>query len=181
MYNPENQRVVEFLVLLLLGSSKRKKLSVLHLEKELFYLWNASEYIKPFIEFIAHYRGPFSSALAETIKSPMYLEDCWEYKPKNDISGGFVELTRIGEREYKRLIDKIYLDDKKLEIRILAAMELLHDLYDDLNSEELLYLIYTNPRYKEYTLKSDVYNCIVTDTLKNSLIRKLCKPILEEE
>lgn len=182
MYNPENQKAVEYLVLLLLGSSKKKKLSVLHLEKEFFYLWNATEYIKQLIEFVAHYKGPFSSALAETLKSPMWLEDYWEYKPKKDkISGGTVELTSIGEKEYNKLVDKIHLDDRTQLIHILAAMELLHDLYDDLKPEELLYLVYTNPRYKNYTKKSEVYNYIVNDAMKSKLSQKLCAQILKEE
>lgn len=176
IYNPENQREVEYFILLLLGTSPKGKLSVLHLEKEFFFLWNASNYIRPLMEFIAHYKGPYSKALAETLMSPMHLEGLWEYEEPNkhdDLSGGFIKLNENGIQKFKDLISKIYsIDDKKL-INIIAGMNLLHDLYDDLDSKELLYFVYTNPNYKDYIRKSEVYDKVVTDEMKRSIAKRI--------
>ena len=183
MYDPDNQRELEYIVLLLLGSSKRRELTILHLEKELFFLWNASEHIQPLLEFIAHYRGPFSKALADTARSPMFLDEHWEYHPPrglNDISGGSIKLNHFGKDEYDKILDKIHLNDNKKLIHILAAMALLHDLYDNLTLKELLYLLYTNPKYKDYIKKSQVYYEVVNQRVKRSLVRKLGEPLINE-
>lgn len=183
MYDPDNQRELEYIVLLLLGSSKRKELSILHLEKELFFLWNASDHIQPLLEFIAHYRGPFSKALADTAKSPMFLDEHWEYQPPkgpNDISGGSIKLKHFGKEEYNKILDKIHSIQNQKLIHILAAMALLHDLYDNLTLEELLYLLYTNPKYEDYIKKSQVYNDVVTTRVKKSLVRKLGEPLVNK-
>ena len=183
VYDPETQRELEYIVLLLLGSSKRKELTILHLEKELFFLWNASEHIQPLLEFIAHYRGPFSKALADTAKFPMFLDEHWEYHPprgSNDISGGSIKLNHFGKEEYDHILDKIHSNDNKKLIHILAAMALLHDLYDNLTLKELLYLLYTNPKYEDYIKKSQVYYDVVTPRIKKSLVQKLGKPLINE-
>jgi hypothetical protein len=175
IYNPENQREVEYFILLLLGTSQKRRLSVLHLEKEFFFLWNASDYVRPLMEFIAHYKGPYSKALADTIRSPMHLEGLWEYeepKKQDDLSGGFVRLNQKGIQKYKEVISKIYSMNNKKLINIIAGMNLLHDLYDNLDLKELLYFVYTNSNYKIYIKKSEVYDRIVTDEMKRNLIKK---------
>jgi hypothetical protein len=182
IYNPENQREVEYFILLLLGTSSKGKLSVLHLEKEFFFLWNASDYIRPLMEFIAHYKGPYSQALVETIRSPMHLEGLWEYegpKKQDDLSGGFVKLNEKGIQKYNEISSKIHSMDNKRLLNIIAVMNLLHDLYDNLDSKELLYFVYTNPNYKSYIRKSEVYNRIVTDEIKSNIVKKV-RNIIED-
>ena len=92
------QRGLEIFILLVLGMSDRK-ISLLHLEKEVFLLWNFHKKIKSYLRFIKHYRGPFSKEIQETIINPMYLEGYWRYIPpisSDKLSGGYVELTSKG-------------------------------------------------------------------------------------
>ena len=176
IYNPENQREVEYFILLLLGTSPKGRLSVLHLEKEFFFLWNSSKYIKPLMEFIAHYKGPYSKALAETLRSPMYLEGLWEYEEPNkqdDLSGGFIKLNEKGIQKFKEILSKISSRNDKKLVNIIAGMNLLHDLYGNLDSRELLYFVYTNPNYKKYITKSEVYDKIVTNEMNRNIAKRV--------
>lgn len=154
----KRQRALEFLVLLLLGTSD-KRVSMLHFEKELFLIWNFHPDIKEFISFISHYRGPYSKEIDEVIKNPFYLVDCWEYIPPHrhdTISGGFIELTREGREKYK----EVYHDSVKNPkmIPLLSAFKMVREMYDKLSSDELLLLIYDS--YPEYRKKSNVYENI---------------------
>ena len=176
MYNEEHQKQIEYLILLLLGSSKEKKLSLLHIEKELFFLKNSAEMLKPFFNFIKHYRGMYSKEIKDSIENPMFLEDLWDLTYIGDkISGGYVELNEDGFNKYQKIVEKIRNQKDSQLVQILAAMRLLHDLYDELSPKELLYLIYTSPKYKEYTEKSDVYKMVVKDSTKRSFEKKISK------
>ena len=180
-YSPENQEQLEYLILLALGSSKRI-LSMIHIEKEIFFLWNSSNIIKELFDFIAHYKGPFSRSVSESVKSPMFLDEYWEYLPPkkgDDISGGFIRLNDSGRSEYEKLNKKIHDSNNKKLIHILSAMELIHDLYDNLSPEELLFVVYTNPKYKEFVKKSEVFNEIVTKRRKEQLKKKIDSSLFE--
>ena len=101
-------RALEHLILLLLGTQDQK-ISILHLEKEAFFIWNFHPDIKKFMRFISHYRGPYSEEIEEIIKNPFYRDNCWIYIPParyDTLTGGFVELTPHGINEYQRLYEK---------------------------------------------------------------------------
>lgn len=150
------QKGLENFILLVLGMSDRK-ISLLHLEKEVFLLWNFHKKIKPYLKFIKHYRGPFSKEIQETVLNPMYLEGHWIYiSPSDKLSGGYVQLTLKGKMEYKRLFEKIQKNDEMLHL--LAGIKMVRELYDKLSLEELLLLIYDT--YPEYIERSDVWNDI---------------------
>ncbi len=151
-------RALEHLILLLLGA-RDQKISLLHLEKEAFFLWNFHPDIKNFMTFISHYRGPYSEEIQQIIRSPFNLIDCWKYSPParyDAMSGGYVELTPHGRREYKRLYTASLANPQMTPI--LAAMTMVRELYDNLSLEELLLLIYDT--YPEYQKKSDVFESI---------------------
>ncbi|MHA1651632.1 MAG: hypothetical protein ACTSYB_15680 [Candidatus Helarchaeota archaeon] len=174
----EKQRGIERFILLVLGAFDRK-ISMLHLEKEVFLLWNFHPIVKNNFNFIQHYRGPFSREIQEIIRDPIYLENCWKYTPPqmHDIlSGGFVELTDKGRKEYKKLIEKI---KSNADLRHLnAAIKMVRELYDKLSAEELLLLIYDT--YPQYTVKSSVYNTIKRKKLE--LSKKLSeKKLIDKE
>lgn len=176
MYNEEHQKQIEYLILLLLGSSKEKKLSLLHIEKEMFFLKNSAEMLKPFFHFIKHYRGMYSKEIKDSIESPMFLEGLWDLTYIGDkISGGYVELNEDGFNKYQQVIEKIHYQKNSQLVQILAGMQLLHDLYDDLSPKELLYFVYTSSKYKEYTEKSDVYEIVVNDRTRRALEKKISK------
>lgn len=152
------QKSRENLIVLLLGSS-RLRLSMLHLEKEVFLLWKFHPDIEEFISFIKHYRGPYSRDIKATIESPMYCMGCWEYSPplRNDrLTGGYVRITLKGEKEYSRLVERLW-ENANLR-HLLSAIKMVRKLYDRLSPEELLLLIYDT--YPEYIEKSEVYKDI---------------------
>lgn len=149
------QKGLENFILLLLGVVDRR-ISLLHLEKEVFFLWNFHPKIKEYLNFIKHYRGPFSREIQEAIQDPLYLEDHWVYTPprgRDKLSGGYVELSDTGREEYDRLIKEIGKQEDILHL--LAGMKMVRTLYDRLTMEELLLLVYDT--YPEYSEKSNVY------------------------
>lgn len=151
-------RALEHLILLLLGA-RDQKISLLHLEKEAFFLWNFHPDIKKFMRFISHYRGPYSEEIQQVIRNPFNLINCWIYTPParyDALSGGYVELTPHGRGEYQRLYAASSANSQMEPI--LAAMTMVRELYDKLSMEELLLLIYDT--YPEYQKKSDVFESI---------------------
>jgi hypothetical protein len=165
-------RALEHLILLLLGAQDQK-ISILHLEKEAFLLWNFHPDIKKFVRFISHYRGPYSEEIEQVIKNPFNLINCWTYIPPvryDTLSGGYVELTPQGRHEYQRLYVASSANPQMGPI--LAAMKMVRELYDKLSLEELLLLIYDT--YPEYRKKSNVFDEIQKSRkrLAGNLVKK---------
>ena len=165
-------RALELLILLLLGANDQK-ISILHLEKEAFFLWNFHPDIKKFMGFISHYRGPYSEEIEQIIKNPFNLINCWMYIPPtryDTLSGGYVELTPHGRREYQRLYAASSVNPQMGPI--LAAMKMVRELYDKLSLDELLLLIYDT--YPEYQKKSNVFDDIQKSKkrLAGNLVKK---------
>jgi len=163
------QKGLENLILLVLGENK-EKISVLHLEKEMFLLWNFHPQIKSYLKFIKYYRGPFSREIQESAINPIFCEKCWVYIPPNKadkLSGGYVKITETGIKEYNRIYAELKKDDEILHL--LTGIKLVRRLYSKLSLEELLLLIYTT--YPEYIRKSHVYNDISKN--KEKLLEKL--------
>jgi len=149
------QKGLENLVLLVLGA-KDDELSVLHLEKEVFLLWNFHPAIREYISYIKHYKGPYSADIQKIIHHPFYLDNCWKYTPPartDNLSGGFVELTEKGRNEYQRIYRAI---SKTESVKpLLTGIKMVRELYDKLSLEELLLIIYdTYPEYKEHSTVS---------------------------
>lgn len=152
------QKGLENFILLVIGMCDRK-ISLLHLEKEVFLLWNFDKSIKPYLNFIKHFRGPFSKEIQETVFNPFYLEEDWIYAPPkkgDNLSGGYVGISDKGKIEYKKLLEKI----KKREdfLHLITGIKMVRELYDNLTVEELLLLIYDT--YPEYISNSSVYKDI---------------------
>lgn len=173
----DNQKGLENLILLVLGSKKNKKISILHLEKELFLIWNFHPSIKIYLHFIKHYRGPYSPEIPETIRDPVYLDGCWKYlPPKNSdyISGGYVKLTHFGLKEYERLYNSIKNQKDDDLSHLLTAIDIVRQLYDKLDLDELLLLIYDS--YPKFIDFSEEYNKInrnrvnIANKLKNKRV-----------
>lgn len=150
------QKGLESLVLLIIGAS-RSPISLLHLQKETFLLWNFHPYMKEFLHFVKHYRGPFSSEIEKAVLYPRYLEKCWSYTPPRDmLSGGYVKITSQGITKYRDMYQKA---QKNPNLRVLlSGIRAVRELYDKLNEEELLLLIYDT--YPEYKLRSSVSNSV---------------------
>jgi hypothetical protein len=165
-------RALEHLILLLLGAHDQR-ISILHLEKEAFFLWNFHPDIKKFMKFISHYRGPYSEEIEQIIRNPFNLINCWTYIPParyDTLTGGYVELTSHGRSEYRRLHSASSANPQMGPI--LAAMKMVRELYDKLTPEELLLLIYDT--YPEYQKKSNVFDGIQKSKkrLADNLVKK---------
>lgn len=151
-------KALEKFILLTLGAIDRP-ISILHLEKEVFLLWNFHPDIHNYLNFIKHYKGPYSEEISKIIRHPFYLNNYWQYLPpinSDDLGGGYVELTDLGRKEYQ----KFYSDAKKRGslLPLLSGIKMVRELYDNLSSEELLLLIYST--YPEYTEFSKIYRDI---------------------
>lgn len=165
------QKGLESLILLIIGASSRP-ISLLHLQKETFLLWNYHPYMKDFLHFIKHYRGPFSSEVEKVVLYPFYLDGCWSYEPpsRNDkLSGGFIKLTPKGVKKYQELFQKARMNENL--IILLTGIQAVRELYDKLSLEELLLLIYDT--YPEYKLRSNVSKAIFQK--KKSLAQEIYK------
>lgn len=156
------QYLTEFIILLIIGTSVNKRISILHLQKEVFLIQNFDPEIKAeFFNFIKHYKGPFSRRIDETIRNPFFLVNLWKYiEPRyNDkLTGGYVSITDQGINEYYNLINSIENAEKDQQehlFHLLAGIKIVTELYNKLNSEELLLLIYDT--YPKYTEKSNIY------------------------
>lgn len=171
----DNQKGLENLILLVIGS-KKKPMSILHLEKELFIIWNFHPSIKIYLHFIKHYRGPYSPEITETIRDPVYLYDCWKYMPpkKDYISGGYVKITVHGLKEYKRLNQSIKNQNDVLLLHLLNSIDIVRQLYDQLDLDELLLLIYDSYpdfiRYSEEYAKINQNRVNIANKLKDKQI-----------
>ena len=157
------QKFIEYLILLILGDFN-EKLSVLHIQKEIYLLCNFDVELKKLFSFVKHYKGPYLDLINSCCESPFYLEGCWEYfEPNEKISGGFLKITDKGLKEYLSFIQKIKDENIEELLHILTAITMLNRLYGPLNCEELLLLIYTE--FPEYTEKSEVYSNIISNKI----------------
>jgi len=145
-------KALEKFILLTLGAVDRP-ISILHLEKEVFLLWNFHPDIRQYLNFVKHYKGPFSQEISKIVHHPFYLDKCWEYVPpvkSDDLGGGFVGLTHYGRAEYERM--HAAAKKKKTLLPLLSGIKMVRELYDELSYEELLLLIYdTYPEYTEFS------------------------------
>lgn len=178
--NKDNkQKMLEFIILLILGCSEEQKISVLHLQKEAFLIQNFHPDItKEFFNFIKHYKGPFSRDINETIRDPLFLENCWQYlEPSNEdkLTGGYVSITPTGKDVYEDLVSTIknVIDKEQKEnlLHLITGIKIVTDLYNKLDPEELLLLIYDT--YPKYIEKSSLYHQL--DNKRPQIARRLFK------
>lgn len=172
------QKFIEYLILLILGDFN-DKLSLLHIQKEIYLLCNFDVELNELFSFVKHYKGPYFDLINVCCEDPFYLDGCWEYfEPNEKISGGFLKITEKGYDEYSNFIQKIKDENQENLLHIITAITILNRIYGLLNCEELLLLIYTE--FPEYTEKSEVYSNIISK--KNSIAKKLFdKKVIDEE
>ena len=176
MAKSDVQEAREYLILLILGTSLSKSHTMLQLQKEFFYLWRSSLKIKPLVRFIAHYKGPYSESVKDSIMNPVYLSDMWYYTPpkfKDNLTGGNISLNEDGIIKCNEYISLIKEKNNNELIQLIAGIRLIHDLYDDLSPHELLYMVYINPNNKEYIKMSEIYNQVINLDIKNKLYERI--------
>lgn len=175
----KKRKYIELLILLILGDYG-ENLSVLHIQKEIFLLWNFDKEIRKLYSFIKHYKGPYLDLINECAREPFFFSNCWDYTPpkRNEINGGFLRITYKGHEKYINAIEKFKNNNQIDILHIINAISILNRLYANLDSEELLLLIYTE--FPEFTEKSEVYSNILS---KKEIISKrlLNKELINEE
>lgn len=159
-----NTLVTEQSIILLLGVDKRPVRSMLRLEKELFLLTEAIPKFQKIILFSAHYKGPYSQEVNELVTDPVYYKDAF------DLDEHGIRLTTKGREDFKEIIEE--LKARPLYNSIMTALKLIRTLYDKLNDDELLLLIYDSyPEYTKKSAKSDEINR-AREQLSQSLLKK---------
>ena len=155
--NIEERKAIEYLILVFLGV-KNAPVTLTHLQKEIFLLWNFDSRMKDFIRFIKHKMGPYSPELSMIVKNPKYLQNSWVYIESTNMKGGKVCLTTDGHKKAKEIIDEMTSDDKLRTF--LTGIKLTRELYEKLTVQELLLLIYeAYPEFKIYsTVLEDIKN-----------------------
>jgi len=178
-YQEAKQKFIEYLILLILGDANQKT-SLLHIQKEIFLLWNFDKEINSFFEFVKHYRGPYLDIINESVKHPFILYDCWEYiapEKKDKLSGGFVNITEEGKEKYLAFIKDVKSSKNAHLLHIITAVNILNNLYIHLTEEELLLIIYDS--FPEFTKKSNVFDTI--QRKKEKLARRMFEADYIEE
>ncbi len=159
----QRRESLEDLLLLVLGAVPETPMSMLHLEKEIYILYNFHPAIPKFIEYRAHLRGPYSSDIESAIFSPYIRTEDWDYIPakKGDkYSSGSVRLTETGKKHYQELY-QVMMANKKMH-SLLSGIEIVRGLYDRLTPKEFIYLIYKT--YPEMTVNSEIKKEIFADS-----------------
>lgn len=147
MISLDSSEIIEKYIIVLLGVVDRPIPSIIHLEKEMFLLSKAYPKIKKIIEFSKHNFGPYSDEIRDIIEDSGYTERDLFMKINSKIT-----LTEKGKKKYNELVKKYENDEKFKQLLILAKM--IRTLYDKLNEDELMFLIYeTYPEYKEKSIK----------------------------
>jgi|GEM_PF-469023 len=180
-FSEEDIETVEYLILLILGKAGGR-VSVLHLQKMFFLLWRFHPVVRQLVQFVPHFKGPYSQDLQDIIKNPTYVIDCWTYVPPrrgskvDKIAGGYVEITPNGWRVYRLLVEGLTEKAKKDKdaLRILSAVDLIVPLYSKLEWDELLFLIYTDETNKDFSTRSELSKEVLAraESIVNRLVRK---------
>jgi len=162
----DNLEEIEKLVLLVLGKAGQM-ISVLHLQKLVFLLWRFHPIIRELVEFRPHKKGPYSKDIQEVLKSPFYYPDHWKYIPPHSsvdrTVGGYVELTDKGRRKYREFSETLESivrnrnhENRESVLNLLTALDIIVPIHTRLEWDELLLLIYTTEKFKEYSKKSEI-------------------------
>lgn len=152
--------------LILLLGLQDKPVGEIFIQKEIFLLSQALVELKDLFEFKKHYQGPFSDVIHDSLDDPLYFENSF---------------LKIGEKfslsdEGKIIFKKISEIEKK---ELLVALKLVRELYEKLNEDELLFIIYSS--YPDYMEKSNKYKFLFDERNKLKLVESLLKKGLISE
>jgi hypothetical protein len=155
-------------IVLLLGSAEGPIPTVWHLQKEMFLLSRAIPKVQGLFNFEKHYEGPYCQALQEQSKEPFYLADAYGFD-----NAGRLHLTMDGRKIFSAII-KQYQSNERF-MRMFNSMKLIRSIYDKLQKDELLLLVYVS--YPEFIDLSNAYDRLVKDAEKRG---GLAKGLLEK-
>lgn len=164
MLGEESERYIA----LLLGVKDKPIPSMWHLQKEMFIASRAVPKINEIFDFKKHYQGPYSQTLQEVTEDPMHLDNVYEIR-----RDGAVSMTLSGKKYFNKIVEQ-YKDNERFA-SLLHALKLTRSVYDKLEREELLFLIYMT--YPDYADASNIYDELIgnrknRDRLSRSLFSK---------
>jgi hypothetical protein len=160
----DNIEFVEKYAIMLLGVNERLMPSKIHLHKEMFILTNMKPDIKKHFDFEKHYIGPFSQTLHEVVEDPVFVPNAFVFQH------GKIGLRENGKKEFNNILKEYQKNDNFK--KVLMYLNLIRELYDKLNSKELLFLVYeTYPDYTEFSDYSD--RLLKNAFLRNKIIESL--------
>lgn len=170
--NDEVEIIEKYIILLLGVVDNRPIPSTTHLQKELFVLSNANKRIKELIKFEKHNFGPYSDDLTDVSQNPIYHPNAY-YHDNNKIY-----ITNEGRQFFKELLENNKDNSRFNEMLIMLKM--IRNLYDKLNVDELLFIIYLT--YDTYTEKSIISDKLLNPPKRNQLaLRVYRKGVITEK
>ena len=156
---------VEKKLILLLGLQE-EPIGELFIQKEIFLLSQSVDELKNLFEFKKHYQGPFSEVIHDSLDDPLHFENSF-LKTGNKFS-----LSKEG----KSLFNEISNKEKE---ELLISLKLIRELYEKLDEDELLFLIYCS--YPDYMEKSNKCKFLFDNEIKSKIINRLLKKDLISE
>src|SRR5690606_13705066 len=139
-----------------------------------FSLWRFHPSIRELLDFKPHKKGPYSQDISEALKNPTHYTDSWKYiEPVSRIDkivGGYAELTSQGREEYERIMEDLQtairntnIVKKNRALYLVIALDIIVPLYTKLEWDELLLLLYTTEKFKEYSKKSELSTNVISN------------------
>lgn len=160
-----SSEAVEKYMVLLLGVRDRPMPTQWHLQKEMFLLSKAVPKVSEFFDFKKHYNGPFSPALKEILEEPLYYDGA--YKIHRDKTIG---LTKHGREVFNKIVAENQDKNGQKFASLLKTISLVRDVYDRLEKDELLFLVYQT--YPEHIEASNIYDQMVADVKRRTRLAK---------
>lgn len=157
-YEDEEELQKKIIALLLSGAEKPIN-SKINFQKELFLLVESYPKFKKMFEFKSNRYGPYSYIAEQIVET---------YKDIFDIDKKGVELTHEGKVFSQKSLRE--MKEKNRE-NILLTIRLIRSIYDKLNDDEFMFLIY---KTYGYTDKSDVVDSLMKnkEMIAKSIYRK---------
>jgi len=166
----DEEKMIEEYIILLLGVLDEKPIpSKEHFQKEFFILTKVDPKISELIKFEKHYEGPYDQELDDIIENPLYYTNAIQIRKKGNTKN--YSLTADGKNIFKEIVEK--KSDNINFKKLLSSMKMIREIYEKLNVEELLFLIYVT--FPEFTQKSKISEKLLVPEKKKELADSLLK------
>ena len=152
--------IIEELIISLLGVDKRPLNGKTHLQKEIFLLTESNPKLKELFNFKKHYYGPYSQVIDQVIEEPFHKDNPYEFDQEK------ISLSYSGRREFQKIGEKMGAEKFA---KLKNALSLIRTLYHNLDSEEILLIIYAT--YPKYVEKSSIIDNIIKK--KDIIIKRM--------
>lgn len=127
----EEEELQKQIISLLLSGAKRPIKQKINFQKELFLLTRAFPKLQSIFNFVSHKYGPYSD-------SAEYVVDNYADLFMSDSSGLY--LTEEGINYSRKIGEEI---DPIKKDQLIKSVHLIRDAYDQLNTDEFMFLIYS--------------------------------------